>query len=166
MRTISKENDGNSSVLQAVIECAADGLLATDEKGKVLCYNKLYLDIWPIPVEIVETGTHQAILQYCSNYVKDPQRFMEKAMEVYTTWPPQSFDVLLLNSGRVLERYSRVKAVKGQNAVRAWSFRDVTERRRADAYTAQLAAIVKYSNDAIIVKDLDGIITNWNPGAE
>jgi len=44
--------------------------------------------------------------------------------------------------------------------------RDVTELRRAEQMQARLAAIVEFSDDAIISKDLTGKITSWNKGAE
>ncbi|HEX7536753.1 MAG TPA: PAS domain S-box protein [Dermatophilaceae bacterium] len=44
--------------------------------------------------------------------------------------------------------------------------RDLTEQKGALASAQRMAAIVEYSDQAIIGRTLDGIITSWNPAAE
>jgi two-component system CheB/CheR fusion protein len=46
------------------------------------------------------------------------------------------------------------------------TIQDITERKAAEEARRRLAAIVEWSEDAIVGKDLNGIVMSWNPGAE
>ncbi len=64
-------------------------------------------------------------------------------------------------------RWLYCKGCRFENPRRMFGIvQDVTARKAAEEASQRLAALVESSDDAIVSKDLNGIVTSWNPAAE
>jgi PAS domain S-box-containing protein len=59
-----------------------------------------------------------------------------------------------------------VASFKPGAELRTLIVRDITERRRREEENRRLAAIIRSSDDAVLTKDLNGVVTGWNQGAQ
>lgn len=137
------------SLLEATLNSTADGLLVVDLDGKVSTFNGRFLQIWGV----TESALHMwdsLLLEQVLGLLKEPEAFLAQVRELYANPEAESFDVIELRDGRVLERYSIPQRQRGVITGRVWSFRDVSLRVRAEREQERL---LHEAHEAIRVRD-------------
>jgi len=118
-------------LFRTVLESTGDGISVTDETGGTIHVNSRFVTMWNMPQEAVDTGDNMKLLECAIAEVEDPAAFASRMQELYYS-SEDALDTLSLRDGRVLERFSSPLIRNGILSARVWSFRDVTDRKRAE----------------------------------
>ena len=120
-------------ILATQQESSPDAILIVDDHGKVLTYNRNFVNIWNVPADLLATGTDEPLLRYVTSQLADPDAFLSRVLYLYDHKDEKSFEELLLKDGRVFERYSApMTGETGRYYGRVWYFRDITGRKQAE----------------------------------
>ena len=120
------------ALLEANNEASIDGVLLVDAKGKILSYNKRFIEIWNMPQHIVDANDDKAALNFAMEQLVNPQQFIEKVNYLYQHPTETCMDILEYKNGKIVERYGYpVVAADGNQCVWNWTFRDITEIKKA-----------------------------------
>ncbi len=125
--------DSQTSLLNAILESTADGLLVIDRNGRMVQYNQKFVNLWNMPLDILHSKDDDRALNFVLSQLKNPEVFVKKVQELYQRPDQESFDVLEFKDGRICERYSQAQVLGDEIVGRVWSFRDVTEKKKAEA---------------------------------
>ena len=120
-------------LLEAQSETSIDGILAVDNKGRVILHNKRFGEIWKIPRHILDTKDDKKMLEYVLKQLKDPAEFSRKVAYLYEHKDEKSRDEIEFADGRCFDRFSSpLISAGGKSHGRIWYFRDITERKRME----------------------------------
>ncbi|MCY7347337.1 MAG: PAS domain S-box protein [Pyrinomonadaceae bacterium] len=127
----------NLSLLTSTFEATADGILVVDRDNRVVTFNQRFVDIVGMPEECISSRDNGEFINFVLDQLVDPKKFVEKTQELTSHPELKSYDDIEFKDGRIYERYSHPHVLDGEIIGRVVSFRDVSERKRAETAVRQ-----------------------------
>lgn len=148
------------SLLSATLESTADGILVVNKEGKIVSFNRKFLDMWHIPDHIIKSRNDNQVLELVLNQLEDPKAFLSKVNELYNQPHSESYDILEFKDGRIFERYSQPQRISETIVGRVWSFRDITELKRTEKALHESEKSLRRQNEVLIQLSRSRLLEN------
>jgi PAS domain S-box-containing protein len=161
---LSKPRVDPTALFRAIVESADDAITSTDLQETITSWNQAAERLYGYRAAETIGKSNRMIIP--------PDRCAEEDAVVRRLRGGegvQHFETVRIHkNGAGVDVAITASAIRDDGSIIGISkiARDISSRKDSERNGARLAAIVESSDDAIIGKDLNGVITTWNPAAE
>jgi PAS domain S-box-containing protein len=163
------ELEASLALLRSTFESSANGILAVNFEGEILCYNQKFIDMWRLPSDVRLTKGCEHAKTFFESQIKDVETFRTSVWEMPSQLDVERYDLIELKDGRILAHYSEPHRLDSKIIGRVWSIWDITESQKTEQALRLNEArfrILAETNQASIFLIKDSHLCYANPAAE
>jgi PAS domain S-box-containing protein len=168
-RQAEQEVERQREWLKTTLSSIGDAVIATDHSGAITFMNQVAERLTGWSQAEAEARPLPEVFRIINEQTGKPAANpVEKVLQTGRVVGLANHTILIARDGREHAIDDSAAPIQDGSEVVGvvLIFRDISERRRLEIDTRRLAAIVESSDDAIVSKDLNGIVTSWNKAAE
>ena len=151
--------------MASVVQSSDDAIICNDRDGRITCFNRA--------AERTFGYSAAEVIGRDVSLLFPPEGQHEEAAALVRIWNNEgairSDRVFVHKDGRRIELSVTTSPIRDADGAVIGASKiasDIGDRKQAALAALHLAAIIQSSEDAIISKDLNGIVRSWNPAAE
>jgi PAS domain S-box-containing protein len=147
-----------------------DGVIVVDELSRVTFLNAVAEQLTGWSRDVAEGAPLESIFKVANEQTcQITENPVDKLMREETPSVDVKHNLLIRKDGSTLainDSAAPIRHSNGEKVGVVLVFRDVTQQRESQLAAGRLAALVESSEDAILGQTFEGVITDWNSGAE
>jgi diguanylate cyclase (GGDEF)-like protein/PAS domain S-box-containing protein len=148
---------------RATLESTADGMLVCGLDGTIRAFNRRFAQIWDVPKELLVRRDDVSVHRMVAEQLVDNEAYRGRLTEIFAQIEQNASDVLMLRSGRIVQRQTLPQFSRGRVIGRVFSFQDITDQVAAEQGLRVAARVFECSPDAVFVADAQHRIVAANP---